>query len=329
MKHFLLFGLFICFGSSMFCQYKVVKQVSEHGHRALEIINSEELLIAGESGEVFIYNHKLDKLLDISPRSIIQKTDFRSAAVLNDSIFFVATAGYPSLILKYNNKSRQWNTLKNYQDSSAFIDGMIIQGNMLFAIGDILAGKFLEFEMDLLTNEIQEWWQRTLPSPNGQEASFAASNSTLIRNDSLVVVAYSGEKGNRLFYSHDLENWLIQKTSLRKGEASGNFAMAFAGDKIVAVGGNYTQASVKDSCVNIIDLKSGVVEVVKSTLGYRSGVACNGKTCLSVGTKGVEHSRDGGYSWQVITKDRYYAVRQHKGIFFLSGPNGKIARYLP
>jgi len=302
----------------------------EH-YRALEIINDSTILLAGTNSTIILLNPISKSWRDISPKPK-SSLDYRSSAVLNDSTFFVASAGSPGFILKTCNYGQTWDTTWVNTTPTVFIDGLCFANDSIgYAYGDPLDNYFLV----LKTTNAGKSWDRIadtlLPNPLESEASFAASNGGILAFGDTVYLAYSSPKQNRLIYSYNKGlKWNYKSTKMRTGEAMGTFAIAKTQNGLALVGGSFTDSSSVIGTGNFFPTMLDSCRVSETTPpAYCSGIACMGDTCIAVGRNGTMRSLDGGKNWQQIDTQAFYTVRYSKWLFILTGKNGRIKQYLP
>lgn len=305
-----------------------VAHYSDAGYRALSPVNDSLVLMAGSKGRVILKSTSSDFWFDISPKPLKQ-VDYRSAAVLNDSTFLVASAGSPGFIFKTTNRGYSWDTTWFNMNEKVFLDGMAFQSEKEgYAFGDPLS----EYLLVLKTNDGGDSWVRIPREQLGKpkhktEASFAASNTGIqIADDGTVFLAYSSEKLNRvLYYRQGMKKWKCMKTKLISGKAKGIYGTALSRNQLVLVGGSYLDSTASMQTSGVLNIETGKFKPsIQPVLGYRSGVACIKSVCLATGRTGTDISFDAGLNWESFNHEAYYTVVAHQKQFYFTGKNGRF-----
>jgi len=261
-----------------------------------------------------------------------EKLDFRDIHAFDSLRAIIINAGSPAHVLCTADGGKTWTIAYQNLHKKAFLDDLAFaneQQGIVFGDPDS-TGKFLT----LRTTDAGKTWRAEynfFPTPEGQEAGFAASGSILQAIENKVWLATGGGKKSRLFYSKDMgKNWEIQETPILCGkEAQGIFSLALGSSKAwVAVGGDYTRETNPEKA-SVYTLNAGKIWKVSTTppRGYRSGIAhAAGKVFVCVGTSGSDMSMNNGKTWQPINTLDLNAVRfDKKGkIGWAVGRDGQI-----
>lgn len=307
-------------------QWKKIDLPFSSGHRAMDVCPNSSVLFAGSKGSVALYNPISGLLTAFEVDT--NASEFRSAVALSDSVFVVANAGAPARIYSSTDGGENWLKVYENPHPSAFIDGMMALDNKnLLAYGDQIDGQFLFLES---TDGGLSWEAKQLPPPaSSSDAGFAASNEGILLVRDSIFIAISGENGNYILCSPNKgASWHTLKTSLKIGEGSGTFAMAYSAGNLVLAGGSYLDYEATDGNLQLLDPRTRkLTDAMSAPRGYRSGIACKNRVCLSTGTLGTDISYDGGLNWKPLNDTRYFAVRFAHNKFYLSGPNGGFATF--
>tara|TARA_R110000868_G_scaffold6550_2_gene36958 strand:+ start:26312 stop:27352 length:1041 start_codon:yes stop_codon:yes gene_type:complete len=260
--------------------------------------------------------------------------DLRSAHGFdaNHALFF--TAGSPARLFETRDGGASFSLV--YEDSSAeaFFDGLAFWDNLRgIAFSDPVEG---QFHVLLTADGGQSWLPAEgLPEPLEGEAGFAASDSGIaLGEDGRVWIGTGGAATARVLQSQDFgASWTVTDTPLASGSAgAGIFSIAASGNTVVATGGDYTQADVRDGVASwSLDGGRSWFEPVTAPGGYRSGVASIpglGGHFIAVGPNGADLTRDGGRSWSELSLSGLNAVAFAPGTQFgwAVGANGAILR---
>ncbi len=204
-----------------------------------------------------------------------------------------------------------------------FLDGMAIQKNIGFIMGDPVESVFsLYFSMDGGLN-----WTASgtaLKSYEG-EAGFAASGTNVqILGDSLIYFV-SGGRYSRFFKTNDLgRTWKISELPYFSDNASGAYSLCMYNDLIGAVvGGDYTKPN--DIILNGFYTIDGGETWQKSEVqpfGYRSCIIQSNQILFCCGTNGIDYSIDFGKNWRPFASGNYFAMTTHNDKLYATTTNG-------
>lgn len=328
MKIFTLLFLAIATAASLNAQWKKISIEQTDGHRAIAFSPNGNVILAGSHSSVVLYDQNSGFAIDIDLKDF-GDLELRSAVCLSDSQFVVANAGSPAFIFYTSNAGADWEKVYTNDLPSAFIDGMVaVSHKNLFAFGDQIEKSFLFLE----SKDGGLTWDNNISIPlplDSTEASFAASNSTILWAGDTLFVAVSGANDNYVLHTPNLgKTWSKISTNLRPGPGAGIFSMAYSNAHLVMVGGAYEDYESTNGNIEVYDLyRNEKVEVITPPNGYRSGVACIDSTCLSTGTTGTDVSFDGGVTWKQLNEERYFSIAVNNGVFYLSGPKGALASF--
>jgi photosystem II stability/assembly factor-like uncharacterized protein len=179
------------------------------------------------------------------------------------------------------------------------------------------------------------WSAQPGPRAEKGEAAFAASGTALVAHGARQAwFVTGGPGGGRVFRTEDAgKTWAVSRTPVRPGAASaGLFSIAFAGDRGVAVGGDYAQPDAARGHV-VLSANLGVSweAPTGAPRGYRSAVAYvpQRRVWIAVGASGADISEDGGRTWRGFDDGAWNAVSvAADGAVWAVGPHGRIARLL-
>ena len=183
---------------------------------------------------------------------------------------------------------------------SLFLDGICVQGNLVFLLGDPVDGFFSTF----LSTDGGLHWKTTNQkvSASEGEAAYAASGQTnQIYNGCFYFV--SGGLESRLISSTDQGNtWNTSKLPYPSCLTCGPYAMAVQTEKeIMTVGGNYLEPNnAQNTCFYTTDAGQTWKAPKKGPSGYRSCIIYAEDKYFACGTNGIDVSKNGGKTWKKI-----------------------------
>ena len=236
----------------------------------------------------------------------LDSLDFRSVHAFSKSSAIVVSAGFPARAYKTNDGGVSWSLVYENKDSSAFMNSITFKNDLEgIIIGDQIDGRHLI----LRTGNAGVTWQRIdsvdVPRPLKVENGFAASGTCItVSKSGRFFIGLGGEEA-RIFSSINGYKWKAKTTPLVHGEPySGIYSIHACGTgKILAVGGDYTQAD--SSHYPIISMNDGKswIKAKGKVGGYRSIInySKKGKFWVTGGTNGLEMSSDDGAHWTTFS----------------------------
>lgn len=261
----------------------------------------------------------------------LDSVDFRDIEGIDASTAIVMSSGQPALIFKTSDGGNTWE--KKFEGSEEdFFDGMFFQRKKGALIGDPVGSSW----RIITTSDLGESWKVSERAPKAKEGdgSFAASSSTILRDDSRIWFASGGLSSNIYYSADDGMHWEEIPTPILQGEPSqGIFSFTKVSDQVlVAVGGDYLEENKADKNA-IISTDGGLRwSLIEGNLpaGYRSGVTYFPlhHWLIAVGPSGTDFSNDGGMNWMKFSEEGFHAVFRDKAqsSIWASGSNGRIAK---
>jgi len=250
--------------------------------------------------------------------------DFRDIEAINERVAFAMSAGEgrSSRIYKTSDAGATW-TLLRANGSEGFWDSF----GMWDATHGVLMGDPVDGRFTILTTmDGLNWSAQEGPKAEKDEAAFAASGTALVvRGTREAWFATGGPGGGRVFHSEDAgKSWTVVRTPLKPAnEGAGIFALAFAGTRGIAVGGDYTKASEAVGNIAVFDGSKWTVPS-GAPRGYRSAVANVAGKWIAVGTSGSDISSD-GVTWTAFDEGAFNALGVTGTTCWAVGPSGRIA----
>lgn len=276
--------------------------------RALEI-NEGSVLIATSNGQTKIKYEKSDSFLEIALIDSVNKPNFRSSVLLNNSVLALAITS-PALLYKNGEIVYQESHPNTFYDSMDFWNDK--EG---IAIGDSTDGCL----SIIITRDGGETWTKLtcdeLPKGIENEGAFAASDTNIaIVGDNTWVATTAG----RVYYSPDKGNtWDVFDTPIiKEKDTQGIYSIDFYDEMNgFAIGGDYTKPG--DNAANKIKTTDGgktwQLVAQNQNPGYRSCVQYipnrKGKELVAIGFKGIDYSNDAGNTWKHLSDEGFYTIR--------------------
>lgn len=237
--------LFIALGSIFLsCSKKepVVEDVSLDFNTSLRSVSISRTgtWVSGSKGAVYYKGNAHVSWTNKSPLGY-DSLDFRSMAVVNDSIVLLASTTNPAIILRSNNAGDSWEQV--YQDTSAgaFFDALKVDSTGLgFVLGDPLDGVFALY----MTKDFGRSWikldKEKSPKAGEKEYAFAASNSSLLQIRNGVLFVTGGESGAYIHAGVPEDgSWKKELLGMYGSSACGAFNICRKGDDLMIGGGCY------------------------------------------------------------------------------------------
>jgi photosystem II stability/assembly factor-like uncharacterized protein len=251
--------------------------------------------------------------------------DFRAiqAFSADEAILMSSGEGSLSKIFATRDGGVTWHLLFENPDAKGFFDGLAFDSRSHGALlGDPVNGRFSLF---VTHDGGRNWVRREGPLANPDEASFAASNSTVRLHAGAIWVASGGRGGARIFRSmDDGKSWHVAQTPVRHdAETAGIFGLGWRGRNGVAVGGDYRRDQENRQNVAVTRDGGKTWTGPVGPAGFRSSVEWvpTLKLWIAIGTSGSDSSAD-GLAWHQFDSSAWNAL---SGIWAV-GPKGAIAK---
>jgi hypothetical protein len=237
---------------------------------------------------------------------------------------FIALQSHDSSGLVLLNKNLQIDTIiyPFGKRSDLFLDGICAQENLVFLLGDPIAGFFSTF----YSTDFGLHWQATAskPSANEGEAAYAASGQTnQMLNGHFYFV--SGGLASRLFHSPDQgATWNTSAIPYPSCPTCGPYAMAIKNEtEIITVGGSYLEPNnTQNTCFYSKDGGKTWKAPKKGPSGYRSCIIYTENALYACGTNGIDISKNGGKTWKQISKVNALSMAFSNGQLYVTLADG-------
>ena len=256
--------------------------------------------------------------------------DFRDVEAFSSDEAMVLSAGSPARIYHTVDAGETWSLVYENKHPDIFLDGMDFnEAKQGVAYGDPVDSNFaLLFYIDGKWDTIAH----TLPTPLEGEAGFAASGTGVICEGNNIWIATGGGLMARVFvgtFTNPTFHPIL--LPMPSGEGRGIFSIAKNGDNMVAVGGAYLDSTnIKGTAVLSKNGGASWKKSLRPAFGYRSCAVAlpfdGDKTFVACGRTGIDYTRDGGITWQLLsTAGGYFTAASYGTKVFFAGRYGKVA----
>lgn len=262
---------FLSLSNRSFSQWKVLNLDTKANFRAVHAPSSKVCWIGGSGGTV-LRTYDGGEVWDIMKVRDADSLDFRDVHGFNDKTAVVMSAGESekgkARIYRTQDGGDSWQLVYETTQKGVFLDGLDFwdkENGICF--GDPVDGRFFILTTQDGGRSWQELPKANRPVAEAKEAAFAASGTSLITvGKKQVFIGTGGGKMGRVLRSDDQgQTWQASVTPLPAGPSSGIFGLQFwSGKRGIAVGGDY---------MNVAE-----------------------------GSPNVLLTRDGGVSWQLVSK---------------------------
>eukprot|EP00090_Calanus_glacialis_P011965 TRINITY_DN20404_c0_g1_i1.p1 TRINITY_DN20404_c0_g1~~TRINITY_DN20404_c0_g1_i1.p1 ORF type:complete len:376 (+),score=117.09 TRINITY_DN20404_c0_g1_i1:25-1128(+) len=268
--------------------------------------------------------------------------EFRDVAIFDEADIVMLGSGSKARIYRYSKDSGNFTAVYENDNPASFLNCMDFwEDGKGVAFGDIIDGKILI----ILTDDFGLTWREAvaenIPEAVEGEVGFAASGTSLVTGEGGrawigLGGGPAGHKARVLMTSDYGSSWIAVETTMDAGgDTAGIFSLAAQGEKLVAVGGDFSLPGQSSRAAVSISRDGGSswTQPDTPTYGYRSCVVFVGEDELvAVGTNGLDYSQDGGENWQNVKnvggnkKLGWNTVAQDPmtGIFWIVGSGGKV-----
>jgi photosystem II stability/assembly factor-like uncharacterized protein len=336
-----LFLLFTYSGKTQ--QIQVLESGKRVSFRGLSVVSDQVFWASGSNGSVVRSTDGGKNLQWISVPGY-EKRDFRDIEALSADTAVIMAIAEPAVILKTTDGGKNWRKVFEDTTKGMFLDAMDRSPNgSMIVVGDPIQGHlFTAMSMDNGNS-----WQ-IMPVKDGKkdvrkvkdtEAMFASSgtNIKLIPEKDFgtpTLLVTGGSKASiKDVYNYSFNDSLPM---IQGGTSTGANSIDYWSKtkSAVIVGGDFSKDTIAiDNCV-LVQFKNGKPIFSKPSIpphGYRSCVIyLNENELVTCGTSGIDVSKDGGQTWQLISKESFHVVQKARNgkAIFLAGGNGRIAQLI-
>lgn len=267
--------------------------------------DSVRLFIGNSDGSVYYYNLRKEKNQLIFKMPLI--TEIRDIEKSGNALLAMHSGDDGKLFRINSDGGVKMIALPEWK--GVFLDGLDVEGNRGFLMGDPVDGKFSLFH----SSDAGLTWARCegeIAAVEG-EAGFAASGTNVqILNDSTYLFVTGGWK-SRFFKTTDHgKNWSEVVLPYYPGESSGAYSVCFANDRTgVVVGGDYKDVNLgNNSSFYTTDGGISWYNSLKNPRGYRSCVFYAQGVFYTCGSNGIDCSLDNGKTWIPFADGNFFAL---------------------
>ncbi|MBV6881372.1 glycosyl hydrolase [Epilithonimonas ginsengisoli] len=262
-----------------------------------------------------------------------KKLQFRTLAQ-DETDFYMINIESPAYFFKVDKKTLKSEIFHTDSAKTAFYDSFVIQSkNLGISISDPNEDGFPKY---FNFNNSKNYEVLNYPKYDKGEAHFAASNTNIAMNKSMVWIATGGKKAR--IFKFNWSNpyvWEVFETPFIQGTSSqGIYSIDFHDKNFgIAVGGDYTKQA--DNINNIATTNDGgktwQIQASGQNAGYMTCVKFRPKTkgreIVAVGDQHISFSSDYGKTWVKISdeKNLYACEWADKNTLILAGKD-KIVR---
>ncbi len=289
--------------------------------------------------------------------------DFRGVQAFSAASAVVMSSGKGELSRLYrtDDACKNWKLLFTNPDEEGFWDALSFRGSYAAILGDPVAGAFCLF---VSTDGGLHWTHQKnkgLAAQADQQGAFAASNSSLIVDNSSMMFGSGGTYGPSIYKREGAviclddcpvseanldgskDRWSKTTLSSEAHAASAGLFSIFARnakgspvpETVIAVGGDYLKANAV--VANAFRYSNPTwSSAVTPPHGYRSAVAylADDQMWITVGPNGTDISSDDGRNWRALRPAASGATEEDQhwnalSLPFVVGPHGRIGLLRP
>lgn len=325
----LLLLLLLITHSAFAQQYAILNEENENtGYRGLAFINDSSFVVSGSNNTIGKTTNYGKTFQWVQSPDYAGK-DFRDIEVFSNNHFVAMAIERPAILLETTDGGKTWQEKYRNNTEGIFLDALYkTPYNELFCLGDpIQKGKPFILQNE---KEIEAFWGQSTRLENPAEAFFAASGSNLYVDKKQALIVSGGAASRLYHYNQDkVDIYTLDKI---EGNTSGINGLKYHPELNIGylTGGDFKQPQISVGNFYKFSIQNNKVifhTTESHPTGYKTDAAIiNRDTVVVCGYSGVEISKDGGHSWQVITKDSYNtcAVSPNGQWVVLVGAKGKI-----
>lgn len=325
-------------------QIRVLESGKRVSFRGLSVVNDQVFWASGSNGTV-LRSTDGGKTLEWISVPGYEKRDFRDIEAFSATTAVIMAIAEPAVILKTTDGGASWKKVFEDSTKGMFLDAMDVykDNTTMIVVGDPVQGKLFT----AMSFDGGNHWQ-AIPSPKDKndvrlvpdtEAMFASSgtNVKLIDEKDIgtpVLLITGGTKARLKDPFHHLFNDSLPMVQGGSSTGANSIDYWSKSKSAVIVGGDFAKDSIAaDNCV-LVNFKKGTPVYSKPLVpphGYRSCVIyLDEKNLVACGTSGIDFSKDGGKTWELVSKESFHVVQKAKNgkAIFLAGSNGRIAQLI-
>jgi hypothetical protein len=337
-------------------QFQILDAKTTASLRGIDAVSPRVAWASGTGGTVLLTTDAGANWKKCSVPPHAERLDFRGVQGFDarTAVVMASGKGDQSALFRTTDGCASWTLIFANPDPDGFFDAIrFVDRQVGYLLGDPVAGSFALFA----TRDAGLHWTRaissSLTSAGPGIGAFAASNSSLLtaplqfgtggpdgpylyRADGSCMTSAS-ERGLMDCVREGLHFNALRLPVEGTTASAGLFALADAGKRLVAVGGDYAKPDVASGTAAYFDPQAGAwAAATTMPHGYRSAVAYDKATDLwiAVGPNGTDISADDGRNWVAFkprAQDAPDADREWNAVSlpFVVGSKGRIGRLLP
>ena len=281
--------------------------------RGLAVVDSNTVWIGGPEGTVL----KTINGGETWTRNSIpgaENLDLRSVHGFDENHALFFTAGSPARLYVTHDGGQNFETVYEDPSETAFFDSLEFWDDQNgIAFSDPVDGQF----HILLTSDGGHTWSsaENLPLPLEGEAGFAASDTSIaVAPGGTAWIGTGGAETARMLHTEDWgQTWQAHETPLAAGTGgSGIFSVTYSLDRLISIGGNYTDPDRMDDVAAWSDDRGEIWHTPDiGPSGYRSAVTNipgHSGYLITVGPNGTDLSTDNAETWERISETGFHAI---------------------
>lgn len=312
-----------------------VNKISISGKPSLRGVDVVDKNIAWVSGSKATFARSIDGGKTWLSGKIGNDTllDFRDIHAFSAESAIAISAGSPARIYKTVDGGKTWDLRYENTDSLVFFDSFDFCDEMHgVACSDPVNGNFLF----IMTNNGGMTWYpidtTILPKPQGHEAGFAASGTSVVCSLDGTILFGTGGDAVRTIRSGNFGNtWDALQTPIKSGASYGIYTICpIENSSYIAAGGCWEKP---DEAIQNVAISSDAGKNWTLTKTFPSGFcSCirylkKSKSIVTCGTNGADMSKDMGNTWEKlpIKGCNAFDVSDDEAFIVFAGSKGDIA----
>lgn len=334
MSRILFFSLllFCCLSANAQLELSYTPTNSKSSLRGLYAVDQSVCWVSGSEGTVMRTTNAGVTWKNVSPYGY-DKLQFRDIHAFGKDTAIILSAGLPTVICKTVDGGKTWNEVYRNENEGVFFDAMDFWNNQTgMAFSDAPEDRLLI----IITRDGGNSWtvlpSKSLPKVLSHQGGFAASGTCIKAfGKSSALIGLGGPEATVLLTNDFGKSWTKTTAPLDFGEPSkGIFSIDMLNKNFgFCVGGDYRADSLtyQNMAVTNDGGKTWKAYVNPTTTGlYKSCInVINQKDIIATSRTGIVYTRNAGKDWQVL-EGSFYSIFTVKGVSWLSGPEGTVAR---
>jgi photosystem II stability/assembly factor-like uncharacterized protein len=310
--------------------------------RAMHVLNDSVVWIGAARG-IFALTQNGGKTWYVdSIKKDSAALDFRSLYAIDNNNCLLLNAGSPAFIFKVfvpdkTDTATNSEHVLHYQndEKEIFFDAMGFKNSLIgYAIGDPINKKFIFLKTEDAGNTWKDIGGSISNTAAEDEALFAASNSTLVVQNTFIAFATGGSQSRIIYSYNDGKSWSAISSKLIQGaDMQGAFSMDMHHNLIVVAGGDYDH---KDSlCQNLVlfDVQKQfknipLTRTLHKMISCIKFHPCHENILLAACLPGIYLTQNLCNDWKLINNQSYNTLRWSPTgkLAYAAGADGKVLK---